>query len=382
MQSLFDISMPAPYSYIVAVLVILGLLAIFAIIVRRVAAHGPFPENSTRGRGPRLGLVDTFDLDKDRQLVIVRRDNVEHLLMIGGTSDVVIETNIVRAIGSAGMREQNFANMASQSEPSLQSIPAETPPLTPPPPPAPLMPPAVTPRLRPQQPASAPYVPPVQPLRVAPEPELSAIPMSAPLPPSPTAREPEAPLNLVASQPVSSPIEQAAQSRQAINQNELVALAKRLEASIPSMAPRAEKQAASQGLANPPLKPTPMPQAQHVDPHVTEQSGSGVSLKPAAPAPSYVPETDPSRALRQAMAPQPPRPTPEMPVYAPEPTIVSDHAPEAQEPFPDLIPMSTPAQPVAAPPQMLPPETPKDRQAAALDENLRRLLGRKIEPRN
>ena len=54
------------------------------------------PRNG-RARLPRLGTVDAFDLDRQRQLVIIRRDNVEHLLMIGGPNDIVIELEIVRA---------------------------------------------------------------------------------------------------------------------------------------------------------------------------------------------------------------------------------------------------------------------------------------------
>src|SRR5262249_49192395 len=36
-------------------------------------------------------------IDSRRRLVLIRRDNVEHLLIIGGPSDVVVEQNIVRA---------------------------------------------------------------------------------------------------------------------------------------------------------------------------------------------------------------------------------------------------------------------------------------------
>ncbi len=50
-----------------------------------------------RARQARLGLVDAFDLDRQRQLIIVRRDNTEHLIMIGGPNDIVIESEIVRA---------------------------------------------------------------------------------------------------------------------------------------------------------------------------------------------------------------------------------------------------------------------------------------------
>src|SRR6188768_98740 len=52
-----------------------------------------------RARQPRLGIVDIYDLDRQRQLILLRRDNVEHLLLIGGPNDVVIETNIVRVPG-------------------------------------------------------------------------------------------------------------------------------------------------------------------------------------------------------------------------------------------------------------------------------------------
>jgi flagellar protein FliO/FliZ len=78
----------------IAFLAAAGLLAIvFRFTVRRRLR---LPRNG-RARLPRLGTVDAFDLDRQRQLVIVRRDNVEHLLMIGGPNDVVIESDIIRA---------------------------------------------------------------------------------------------------------------------------------------------------------------------------------------------------------------------------------------------------------------------------------------------
>lgn len=49
-----------------------------------------------RSRQPRLSVTDAAIVDDKRRLVLVRRDNVEHLLMIGGPGDIVIEQNIVR----------------------------------------------------------------------------------------------------------------------------------------------------------------------------------------------------------------------------------------------------------------------------------------------
>jgi flagellar protein FliO/FliZ len=53
---------------------------------------------------PRLAVSEQATLDSRRKLVLVRRDDVEHLIMTGGPVDVVIETGISapkpeRAIG-------------------------------------------------------------------------------------------------------------------------------------------------------------------------------------------------------------------------------------------------------------------------------------------
>jgi flagellar protein FliO/FliZ len=48
---------------------------------------GPKPDK-------RLDVVDQANVDGRRRLVLVRRDEVEHLIMTGGPVDVVIETNI------------------------------------------------------------------------------------------------------------------------------------------------------------------------------------------------------------------------------------------------------------------------------------------------
>lgn len=47
-----------------------------------------------RGRNRRLAVVDSLALDPKRQLLIIRRDNVEHLILTGGPHDVVVETGI------------------------------------------------------------------------------------------------------------------------------------------------------------------------------------------------------------------------------------------------------------------------------------------------
>jgi hypothetical protein len=46
----------------------------------------------------RLSVVEASSVDGRRRLVLIRRDNVEHLIMTGGPVDVVIETGIPPAL--------------------------------------------------------------------------------------------------------------------------------------------------------------------------------------------------------------------------------------------------------------------------------------------
>ncbi len=79
----------------IAVLAACGIavLIAFAIVYRLVFAHR-LRVPGGRTRQPRLGLVDAFSLDGQRQLVLIRRDNIEHLVMIGGPNDVLVELQI------------------------------------------------------------------------------------------------------------------------------------------------------------------------------------------------------------------------------------------------------------------------------------------------
>jgi flagellar protein FliO/FliZ len=47
-----------------------------------------------RGRDRRLGIVETAPVDARRKLILIRRDEVEHLIMIGGPVDMLIESGI------------------------------------------------------------------------------------------------------------------------------------------------------------------------------------------------------------------------------------------------------------------------------------------------
>jgi flagellar protein FliO/FliZ len=60
----------------------------------------------------RLDVVEQWNVDARRRLVLIRRDNVEHLIMTGGPVDVVIETGI-GASPATHSHEQSATNALS-----------------------------------------------------------------------------------------------------------------------------------------------------------------------------------------------------------------------------------------------------------------------------
>lgn len=81
--------------FLVAALgVSLALLCLFIVLwILRNRAPSPFVRGG-RNRQPRLQVLDAAAVDTRRRIVLVRRDNVEHLVMIGGPTDIVIESGI------------------------------------------------------------------------------------------------------------------------------------------------------------------------------------------------------------------------------------------------------------------------------------------------
>jgi hypothetical protein len=76
--------------------VCVGAAAVAAALVVRGYLTGTSPTAAIFGPRPekRLDVVDHASIDGRRKLVLIRRDNVEHLILTGGPVDIVIETGI------------------------------------------------------------------------------------------------------------------------------------------------------------------------------------------------------------------------------------------------------------------------------------------------
>ncbi|MBK3425623.1 hypothetical protein HPY25_27520, partial [Methylobacterium sp. IIF4SW-B5] len=124
-------------SYLVVFLIMVVLLSLFAFGAKRFArGRLTLGGNGSGGRSrqPRLGIVDIYELDRQRQLILLRRDNTEHLLLVGGPNDVVVERNIVRAGGNRVSAELADRSDGSDGAEAPLTLPpgVEPPPLPPP----------------------------------------------------------------------------------------------------------------------------------------------------------------------------------------------------------------------------------------------------------
>ena len=67
---------------------------VLAGLIIAMMVFGAFSRRMRGRRGQRLGISEYHELDQTRRLVLVRRDETEHLILIGGVQDMVIETGI------------------------------------------------------------------------------------------------------------------------------------------------------------------------------------------------------------------------------------------------------------------------------------------------
>jgi flagellar protein FliO/FliZ len=103
-----------------ALVLVLVLIFALAWVAKRLGLGG----HLTAGRGKRrLGVQEVLSLDNKRRLVLLKRDGVEHLILLGLNDDVVVETGIVPPAEQPGEtasgqgRTASFANLLSGTRP-------------------------------------------------------------------------------------------------------------------------------------------------------------------------------------------------------------------------------------------------------------------------
>ncbi|WAJ30681.1 flagellar biosynthetic protein FliO [Antarcticirhabdus aurantiaca] len=105
----------APIGRVALAALVVILLAMLMIWLAKKAFGGM--TLGARGRqAPRLAVADILAVDDKRRLILVRRDETEHLVLVGGANDLLLESGI----------RQNEAVLAPRREPSLAPRPFAT----------------------------------------------------------------------------------------------------------------------------------------------------------------------------------------------------------------------------------------------------------------
>jgi flagellar protein FliO/FliZ len=78
------------WRFLLALAFVVGLIGLLAWAARRFGLGGA---GLVRGKG-RLAVVESTALDGKRRLVLLRRDDTEHLVLIGGEAPLLIESGI------------------------------------------------------------------------------------------------------------------------------------------------------------------------------------------------------------------------------------------------------------------------------------------------
>ncbi len=87
-----DLGFPEYLRFLFALIFVLGLVGGTAVLARRFGLGNRAPVR--RGGQRRLAIIDSTVVDAKRRLILVRRDQTEHLLLVGGANELLIESAI------------------------------------------------------------------------------------------------------------------------------------------------------------------------------------------------------------------------------------------------------------------------------------------------
>ena len=89
----------AYFQFVMALLFVLALIMLIAYGAKRFGLMARVTVNSAKTRDKRLNIIEILPVDARRKLMLIRRDDVEHLVMLGTERDIVIETDITTTTG-------------------------------------------------------------------------------------------------------------------------------------------------------------------------------------------------------------------------------------------------------------------------------------------
>ena len=84
--------------FLLALILVIGLIGLLALLARRMGFGAVRLSPAFRGKSRddrrRLAVVEVANVDARRRLVLIRRDDTEHLVLLGVNRDLLVESGI------------------------------------------------------------------------------------------------------------------------------------------------------------------------------------------------------------------------------------------------------------------------------------------------
>ena len=91
-----------------ALVFVLSLIGVIALIMRRYGLGGAIKFNQNfRNARKRISVIDAIPVDARRRLLLIKRDDVEHLILLGTHQDLLIERGIASPNKSEAPEDDN-----------------------------------------------------------------------------------------------------------------------------------------------------------------------------------------------------------------------------------------------------------------------------------
>ena len=101
------------FRFFLALVFVLALIGVLTALARRYGlGYRAVPR---KGKGRRLSIVEAIPVDAKRRLVLVQRDSTEHLVLLGGGADFLIES--ITASSPEGGFANALENISTEKEP-------------------------------------------------------------------------------------------------------------------------------------------------------------------------------------------------------------------------------------------------------------------------
>jgi|GEM_PF-252929 len=123
-----DLNLADYMKFVFAFIFVLALIALTTVGARRFGFG--LPSNPRNAAERRLGIVESLNVDGKRRMVLIRRDDTEHLLLLGATTELVIENGITppenafsKALNDAARATGHADDMSRHTSPQGPPLP-------------------------------------------------------------------------------------------------------------------------------------------------------------------------------------------------------------------------------------------------------------------